>query len=158
MYQYWFVKTLRSLFSSCFGIGILCSCMKLHWTFPAILPQQATILVHLPPIWKWSEPKWLTVSIFADDVGGVPTKMISDRVVKHHMNCGSSFYAFVFKILSENQYQISKWIIDGVNFSPPSRFQRDFLDTSVTFKSHEHLTWPYLPPFSAFVSIMNFRR
>ena len=82
--------------------------------------------------------------------------MISDRVVKHHMNCGSSFYAFVFKILSENQYQISKWIIDGVNFSPPSRFQRDFLDTSVTFKSHEHLTWPYPPPFSAFVSIMNF--
>ena len=39
---------------------------------------------------------------------------------------------------------------------PPSRFQMDFLDTSVTFKSHEHLTWPYPPPFSAFVSIMNF--
>ena len=38
---------------------------------------------------------------------------------------------------------------------PPSRLQRDFLDTSATFKSHEHLTWPY-SPFSAFISIMNF--
>ena len=37
----------------------------------------------------------------------------------------------------------------------PSRFQTDFLDTSATFMSHEHLTWPYLP-FFAFVSIMNF--
>ena len=95
------------------------------------------------------------MSIFADDVGDGPTKMISDRVVKHHMNCGPTFYTFVFKILSKNQYQISKWIIDGANFSSPSRFQRDFFDTSATFKCHEHLTWPYLPLF-AFVSIMNF--
>ena len=38
---------------------------------------------------------------------------------------------------------------------PPSRLQRDFLDTSATFKSNENLTWPY-SPFSAFISIMNF--
>ena len=38
---------------------------------------------------------------------------------------------------------------------PPLVFQRNFLDTSATFNSHEHLTWPY-PPFSAFISILNF--
>ena len=38
---------------------------------------------------------------------------------------------------------------------PTLRFQRDFSNTSVTFKCYEHLTWPYLP-FFAFVSIMNF--
>ena len=67
------------------------------------------------------------MSIFADDVGGGPTKMISDRVVKHHMNCGFTFYTFVFKILSENQYQISKSITDGVNFSSPIGISKKFL-------------------------------
>ena len=118
----------ESLSSQCINIDL--------WKLWEVFLAHALGLVFCALVWSFTEhslqfcrnkPRFLYIFHQCDDVGGGPTKMISDRVVKHHMNCGSSFYAFIIKILSENQYQISKWIIDGVNFSSHLAISKRFL-------------------------------